>query len=384
METEGNGTRRAERMSLLVLNPVGAEGWGGVERWLWDVAVGLRARGHAVSAAGRAGSLWMRRAAEAGLPLCPIPLRSDFQLDQAYRLSRFMQREGVEVVATKLHRGIRAAGFAAKFAGHPPVVAFMGLVETRPGLRYRLTYELFLDHVVTLSERMRAEIVSGGGLDPADVVAIPYGIDVAAFGADDAEGRALRAELGLAQDDPVVLAIGRLHLQKRFDLLFEAFARVRERLPRATLLLAGHGRLLPELEVHLDRLSLQGSVRLLGFRADVARVLSAADCLAMSSDFEGLPMVVLEAMAASRPVVATNVGSIDDEVEEGVTGHLVPRGDAAALASAMVRVLTLPDRGRSMGRAGRARVESLFPLSRCVEETERYLLGVRRTSRRER
>ena len=122
---------------VLVLDPVGAEGWGGVERWLWDLALGLRERGHRVCVAGRPGSRWMRRSADAGFALCEVPLRGDFRLDQAYRLSRFMLKEGVDVVATKLHKGIRVSGFAAKFAGHPPVVSFMGLVETRPGLRYR-------------------------------------------------------------------------------------------------------------------------------------------------------------------------------------------------------------------------------------------------------
>jgi glycosyltransferase involved in cell wall biosynthesis len=323
----------------------------------------------------------MRRAGDAGYPLCEIPLRGDFQLGQARKLSRFMLSQGVDLVATKLHRGIRVSGFAARLAGRPPVVAFMGLVETRPGLRYRLTYRLFLDRVVTLTERMRAEIIDEGSLDPREVVAIPYGVRVEDFDVPESEGLAVRREIGLAPDTPVALAIGRLHLQKRFDLLFETFARVRKSVPNAVLVLAGHGRLQPELEGHLDRLGLRDSVRLLGFRSDVARVLSAADCLVMSSDFEGLPMVVLEAMAASRPVVSTSVGSIDAQVDEGVTGHLVAKGDVAALADALSRVLTLPDRGRSMGRAGREKVGALYPLTRFIDETERYLLSVRKAPR---
>jgi glycosyltransferase involved in cell wall biosynthesis len=378
LASESSVPRQNERMSLLVLDPVGAEGWGGVERWLWDLAVGLRERGHRVSIAGRPGSRWLRRAADAGFSLCEVPLRGDFHLDQAYRLSRFMLKEGVEVVATKLHKGIRVSGFAAKFAGHPPVVSFMGLVETRPGLRYRLTYELFLDRVVTLTDRMRDEIVSSGALDPDDVVAVPYGIRVEDFDLPESAGFAVRDELDVPRDAPVVLAIGRLHLQKRFDILFEAFARVRQRVPRARLLLAGNGRLRPELEAHLDRLSLRDSAKIIGFRSDVARMLCACDCMAMSSDFEGLPMVVLEAMASSRPVVATSVGSIDAQVVPGVTGHLVQKGDVAGLADALVRVLSLPDRGRAMGRAARESVAARFPLARCVAETERYLLGIRR------
>src|SRR6185436_18403697 len=135
-------------LSLLLLDPVGGEGWGGVERWLFDLATGLRDRGHRVAMAGRPGSRWIRRATEAGFPVCEVALRGDFHLRQAWNLSRFMRREAVDVVVTKLHRGIRVSGFAATFAGRPPVVALMGLVEARRGLRYRLTYRLFLDRVV--------------------------------------------------------------------------------------------------------------------------------------------------------------------------------------------------------------------------------------------
>ena len=382
MATEATQTLPADRLSLLVLDPVGGEGWGGVERWLWDVAQGLRARGHRVCMAGRADSRWLTRSREAGFPVCDVPLRSDFHLGQARKLSRFMQQQGVDVVATKLHRGIRVAGFAARFAGAPPVVAFMGLVETRPGLRYRLTYDLFLDRVVTLTGRMRDEIIAAGRLDPSAVVAIPYGIRAGDYELPESEGLAVRRELGIDAATPVALAIGRLHLQKRFDLLFDAFALARERRPDALLLLAGHGRLLPELEARIAKLGLAPAVRLLGFRSDVARVLAASDCLVMSSDFEGLPMVILEAMASARPVVTTNVGSIDDEVVDGRTGRLVGKGDAAALADALAGVLCLPDRGRAMGRAGREKVLAEFPLDRCIEATERHLLAVRKVASR--
>jgi glycosyltransferase involved in cell wall biosynthesis len=89
-------------------------------------------------------------------------------------------------------------------------------------------------------------------------------------------------------------------------------------------------------------------------------------------------MVALEAMAAGRPVVATNVGSLPAMVEHGRTGLLVPKGDTEAIAAALVQVLAAPDRGAAMGAAGRARVLERFPLERCIRETESFLLGIRR------
>jgi glycosyltransferase involved in cell wall biosynthesis len=369
-----------DALSLLIVNPMGGAGWGGVERWLFDLAVGLRARGHRVTAAGQPDSAWSERTAEAGFDVCRVPLRSDFAPGQRRTLAAFMRRHEVDVVATKLHRGIRVSGFAARAAGRPPVVAFMGLVETEPGWRYRLTYRLFLDRVVTLSDAMREEIATVGRLDPATVVTIPYGIRPGEYELPPATRAEVRAELGVPPDAPVALALGRMHLQKRFDVLLEAFRRVVDELPAARLVVAGEGRLLTTVDAQRRRLGLESSVTLLGFRRDVARLLAASDCLVLSSDFEGLPMVVLEAMASARAVVSTNVGSLPAMVEHGRTGLLVPKGEPAALADALTAVLASPDRGRAMGEAGRARVLERYPLERCIVETERYLLSVRRRS----
>ncbi|MCG3133122.1 MAG: D-inositol-3-phosphate glycosyltransferase [Planctomycetes bacterium] len=368
----------ADRLSALFLNPLERGAWGGVERWLFDLAVELRGRGHAIASAGCPESAWTKRMEENGFPHVRVPLRSDFSLAQRRTLAAFMREHRVDVVATKLHRGIRAGGFAARAAGRPPVVAFMGLVETEPGWRYRLTYRMFLDRVVTLAPPMRDAIAARGGLDPSHVEVIPYGVRPEDYDLPESEGAALRAELGIAADRPVAVAVGRMHLQKRFDQMLDAWAAVAAAMPQALLLFAGEGRLQEELVRKCETLGLGGSVRFLGFRRDVPRVLKAADCLAMSSDIEGLPMVVLESMAAARPVVTTDVGSVRAMMDDGAHGRIVPIRDPAALASALVSVLSMPDRGRALGAAGRRRVLDRFPLSRCIDETERYLLSVRR------
>jgi glycosyltransferase involved in cell wall biosynthesis len=365
-------------MSVLFLDPVGGDGWGGVERWMIDLGRGLVARGHRVCAAGKPDSVWTRRAEGAGFPTCAVALRSDFAPEQTRTLARFMRGHGVDVVATKLHRGIRAAGFAARFAGRPPVVAIMGLVETTRGLRYRLTYRMFLDRVITLTDEMAAEIADRGGFDRSRVAVVPQGIRVEAFDVPAGTRAAVRAELGVDADAPVAVGIGRLHEQKRYDLMLDAFARVVAAAPSARLWIVGTGSLEDEIVAERARRGLDAHVKLLGFRADVPRILAAADVLVMSSDDEGVPVVALEAMAAGRPVVATRVGSIDAAVAPGVTGVLVEKGDPAALADAMRSVLLSKDRGSAMGSAARARVVERFRIEKCVADTEKFLLSIRR------
>ena len=378
-EQEVSGDARADvrPLSLLMVNPMGSDGWGGVERWLMDLALGLRERGHRISSVGRPGSIWLQRCGDVGFPCLDVPLRADFHLGQARKLSRFMLDQGVDVVATKLHRGIRAAGFAAKLAGAPPVVAFMGLVETKRGLRYRLTYELFLDAVVTLSRRMREQIIEQGELAPETVHAIPYGVVPERYESAPGKREQVRKELGVPLDAPVALAIGRLNDQKRFDLMLECFRDVRVQVPDARLVIAGTGKLQARLADQCARLGLLSCAHLIGFRRDVAGLLAAADTLLMSSDDEGLPMVVLESMAAGRPAVATLVGSIDEQVVDGQTGFLVPRRDMAALGARLVEMLSDLDRAREMGEAARRRVKEHFPLSLCVQRTEECLTALR-------
>ncbi len=364
-------------LTVLVFNPMGGDGWGGVERWFLDVAQGLRARGHRVLSVGRPGALWTRRSLEAGLETRSTEMRGDLSVGEARAVAFWMQEQGVQVLLTKLHRGIRLGGLAARFAGHVPVVAFMGLVEARPGWRYRWTYRIFLHSVVTLSPSMRREILAVGAGIPGDrVVSIPYGVVPGDYEVPTAAAAAARDSLGAAPGDLLVLSAGRLHGQKRFDLLLEAFAGIRERVPTARLAVVGTGSLREDLAARARALGLADRALFAGFRADMPAVHAAADLFVLSSDDEGLPMVVLEAMAAGRAVVATDVGSVRDLVEDGATGLVVPRRDPGALGSAVERLLADGARRRAMGEAGRARVRERFPLRRCVEETEAFLLRV--------
>jgi glycosyltransferase involved in cell wall biosynthesis len=167
---------------------------------------------------------------------------------------------------------------------------------------------------------------------------------------------ALRAELVRGRPDYVVLTPARLHPQKGHATLLAAAARV----PDATFVLAGDGPLRAELEEKARELGLAGRCVFLGHRSDVADLLAAADLVVLPSLFEGLPVSVLEAMAARRPVVATAIGGTDEAISHELTGLLVAPSDAAALAAAIQRVQSDPALARRLAAAGRERVEREF------------------------
>ena len=166
-----------------------------------------------------------------------------------------------------------------------------------------------------------------------------------------------------AHDDrePQLISVGRFKYPKDFATLVDALARLE---PPARALLVGDGPERMAIEAEVRRLGLAGRVTLAGERGDVPELLAASDVFVLSSRSEGLPMSVLEAMAAGLPVVASSVGGVPELVVEGETGFLVPVGDAAALAAALERLIADQELRRRLGRAGRRRVEAEFDLGR--------------------
>lgn len=188
---------------------------------------------------------------------------------------------------------------------------------------------------------------------------LPNAVDIAAFGPPTSRD---------GSGPFVVVAIGRLVTAKRFDRALRAIAGARARTRREIrLIIAGSGSEQPAIEALTAALGLAGSVTLPGSVADVRALLREADCLLLTSDHEGTPNVILEAMASARPVVATDVGGVGALVETGQTGLLVPRDDEERLAEAIVRLAEAPTVAACLGQRGRARVEAHFSLSRLEQ-----------------
>jgi len=221
-----------------------------------------------------------------------------------------------------------------------------------------------VDRIVVVSESSRRAYIENYRCDPSKVLAVRNGVDLDRF-ARLPDRAASRLALGLAPGDTVATVVGRLCAGKGQAAAIAAAALVRERLDGFRLLLVGDGPMAPELKALAGERCASGDVVFAGFRDDIDAVLSASDLFLLASEAESLPLSVLEAMAAGLPVVSTNVGGLSEAVEDGVTGRLVPPGDAAALADAIAGVLGSADRGAAMGRAGRRRAEAEFDVRAC-------------------
>jgi glycosyltransferase involved in cell wall biosynthesis len=222
--------------------------------------------------------------------------------------------------------------------------------------------------IVSVNEADRRRLMSWGIL-PGKVVAIPNGIELSGSpGAVDATH--LRYSLGLDPGRPLVLQVGRLSAQKDPRAFVEGAALVLGEFPGAQFALVGDGPLLDSVAARVRELGLESDVHLLGWREDAARLMPAADIVTLTSRWEGAPYALLEAMACSRPVVATAVNGCPEIIVEGQTGFLVPPGESAAWGAAVVKLLDDPMLAGSMGHQGRKRLEERFSRAEMIQQIE--------------
>lgn len=378
---------------MRVLHLIGEMGTGGAERLV----------AHMCSRAGRLG--WVSAVASAGGAQAdlvrsrdgtatydvPVSRRRPAGVARSVLLTRAAVLDFAPDVVLAHNVGVTAIAAVATrprrpgAAPRPPVVTvFHGVAAGDLGASVRIVRTLS-DRVVTVS-RASADRLERAGLPAGVVTVIPNAVDVPPLDptgdstgdptgdpAGDRTGdrAAARAGLGLPADVPVAVCVARLVQQKRHDVLLRAWAAVPA---PAVLLVVGDGPLHGQLARQVGELGLTDRVRLLGPRDDVPRLLAAADVSVLSSDWEGLPMSVLESLAAGRPVVATDVDGVREAVDDD-RGRLVPPDRPDRLAAALRELLSDGGLRERLGAAGRAFVTERHDLDTMMRAYDDVLRG---------
>jgi glycosyltransferase involved in cell wall biosynthesis len=296
-----------------------------------------------------------------------------------FRLVRHIRRGRFDVLHCHLSLADAMGRVAGTIARVPVIVTTehgKHLWKSKPHLAFERLFARVTDLRICVSRDI-IDIRKRREGTPADkLVYIPNGVDVAAARTALRDRAAVMTEFGWKPGDRLVLAVGRLVPAKSFENLVEAVSLLRGRYPGVRCLIVGEGRSEEEIRAAIERFAAGDLVTLAGARTDVPDLLSAADVFALTSIREGLPVSLLEAMAAERAIVGTSVGGVPDAIADGANGLLVPPGDPAAAAAAIARLLDDPALGRALGRAAARTVEERFDIdgmARRVGEAYRAL-----------
>ena len=311
-------------------------------------------------------------------------MKNRFNLRVILQLSSLIRKERVDIVHSQGARADFFARIAAKLAGAPNVVSTVPMpvegfdvnpIKKLIYMAFNRFSECFVDRFIVVSDALEKMMIEKNGIETKRVVKIYNGIETDEYCMSDEEiayrRSSFREKSDLGENVPVIGVIGRLVWQKGFKYFIETIPDVLKEFKEARFLLVGEGELEDELKVKSKKLKLEDKIIFTGFMSDIKNVLASIDILVIPSLREGLPVVLLEAMAMMKSIVATNIEGIMEILENGVSGLLVPPRDTEALAEAVIDLLKHQDKANQMGIAARRVVEERFGVETMVQKVKK-------------
>jgi glycosyltransferase involved in cell wall biosynthesis len=366
---------------LRILHVITSLARGGAQAHLLTLMRGQKRRGHEVELAYLKDPVMVNDFAE----VVPLPLQAHLGVGETTyaallgRLWGLVSSIKPDVLHTHLLKANALGAVAGRFGGARVTIASKHNDEAVLRKRHIALLHGWLsrldDRIIVLSDHVGRYVVEVGRAPREKIRRVYYGIDLnRPLALSQSAVRALRRELDVPPEGPFLLCVGRLDEQKGHPVLFDALRQVLAEEPLARLVVVGGMQQSGEEYVaYLRRLAAQpeldGRVIFTGERTDVPRLMAACDIFVLASRWEGFGLVFVEAMAAGKPVVATNVSGIPEVVLDGQTGLLVPPDDPASLAAAILRLCADPAERRRLGNAGYERVHLHFTADRMVDET---------------
>lgn len=356
---------------LTILHTESSDGWGGQEIRVFTEALHLSRRGHRVIIACPRESQLYGRTHRAGLPVVAIPFKRAIGPRAVWHVYRALKREKVEILNTHSSVDSWAASFAGRLAGIAIVRTRHLSVPLRRNPFTKLLYSKLCDRIVTMGEAVRQLLIREAGVKPSKVISVPTGIDLEQFDSFRGGGEAVREELGIAKDIPLIGIVAVLRSWKGHRFFLEAVPLVLEKVPPARFLIVGEGPQQRNIQRWIEEMGLEETVVMTGHREDVPEVLAALDVVvSASTQAEGVPQSLVQALAMEKPVVATDVGGVGEIIRDRETGLLVPPANPKAMAEATLAILSDPEAARALGRRGRGLVERSYSLERMLDQVE--------------
>jgi glycosyltransferase involved in cell wall biosynthesis len=307
--------------------------------------------------------------------IIPLTMRKIFWNPKSIvSLMRLIKRQRFDIVHVHSQEAGFIVRFIARVAGAKRIIYTPQCTNTSHAnlfWLYTYTEKLFshiTDMIISVSGRDRKRIIQWG-IPAAKVMTINNGIDPD-LAKEPPDIDVMKQRLGLNGKQPIVMQVCRLSNQKNPLAFVKGAELIIDEIPNVQFLLVGDGPLRGEVEEHIHALELQKKVHCLGWQDDAQKLLAIAEVVTLTSRWEGLPYVLLEAMAWSRPVVATAVNGCPEIVEDHVTGFLVSNGDLNSWVNSVIDLLEDSKKSKDMGRSGNRRLREKFSLEKMINQTE--------------
>jgi glycosyltransferase involved in cell wall biosynthesis len=359
-------------MNILFINSISRNKFGGGEKWMVNAAKGLTERGHSVVLASKRNSRLLKYAAERGVQTRAMEIRSDFSPIATLKIAWWMNRNRTDVLICNLNKDVRVAGLAARLTGRPVVLARHGMLLCSRKWKHKFTLTRLTDGIITNSETIKAAYAKYGWFEENFVKVIYNGLTIPEN----------VIPFDFASHYPgkkIIYSAGRLSKQKGFGYLIEAASYLRNKRNDLLFVVSGEGKLEIELKSKVKDFGVEDSFVFLGFTPDIYPYLKGCDLFVLASLFEGMPNVVMEAMAMKKPVIATDVNGArelmgaDSKSPSCKTGLIIPSKDPQAIAAAIEKIIDTPHAPEAYGRAGRERVETHFTVPIMIDNLEEHL-----------
>ncbi|MBW2146700.1 MAG: glycosyltransferase family 4 protein [Deltaproteobacteria bacterium] len=343
---------------------------GGGEVHFLNLVAGLSRDRFSVSAVVRPKSALIPKLKECSIPVYTLPLRNSLDLVSAYTLRRLSNRLGANIIHAHVGRDYLIAALACAKRCRLVVTRHLLLPMRRSPL-HRVCFRK-VDRFIAVSQSVKEALIRHEGIDPARVVVIPNGVSVGHLFPPASIGE-LRERLGIPPGVKVVGIVGQVSPHKGHEDFVEAAARLSTRHPGIIFLVvgeeSGNGSFVRKLRSQIIQKGLEKRFFFTGFLEDVSSAMGLMDVLAVPSWEEPFGLVILEAMVAGVPVVATDVGGPGEILENGISGILVSPRAPGELAEAIVSILARPDLCAKLSQNGRVRVEKHYNIDLQVRRT---------------
>jgi glycosyltransferase involved in cell wall biosynthesis len=377
-----NGKKQLKQLKIIHL--ISTSGLYGAEKVVLNLCLGLKKAGFApvivTLTDPAAGYKELMNAAKImDLDFVAVPCAGKFDLKAFSRLKKVISDQQADIVHTH--------GYKADLYG---LFAVRGMkIKLAATCHNWLEGDLFLRFYQWLDKKVLRRVGSiaavsaviageleAAGISRDKIKIIPNGIDLDSFRDIDPTGsKAKRAEFNISAEDRVLITVGRLSSEKGLDILLEAAAAIKDKFPDFKILLTGDGPLAETLKALAGKLGLGNKVIFAGRREDVAGLLAAADIFVLPSLIEGMPVSLLEAMAAKVPVIASAVGEIPAIIENGVSGILCTPGDKEDLSKSLLLLLTNAEKGRELADKALSTVTAKYSLDTMTRQYTKLYLG---------